>query len=350
MQLSVSTQTLENSAFPAPLQLVTLTNSHGLEVQLSSFGASIWAVNLHGKEAAPIALSVGYQNIEDWATNPYYFGITAGRVANRIGKAEFPLTGNTIKLLANERNNQLHGGPKGLSHCNWDVETIQDDNGVAAIFSITSPDGDQGFPGNLAIELEYRLTEANELILTYNATSDKTTPVCLTNHAYWNLASSKDDGIVGHDLHIHASNILALDGEQIPTGELTKVDNGPFDFKQTKSIGRDIKALDNGYDHFFVMDRDATGPSLQTIAVLTDPVSGRAMEISTTELGVQFYSGNFLDGSHQDAQGNQVNKYHGLCLETHGYPNAVNVSHFPSVMLEPNAKYTQVTVHSFKNL
>lgn len=351
MQLSVSKQVLNHSAFVDEIQLVTLSNSHGLEVILSTYGASIWSVKLYGKEDEPICLSLGYQDIKDWATNPYYFGITAGRVANRIGQAKFPLANNTIKLLANEGHNQLHGGPKGLSHCTWQVKTQQGSDSVAAIFSIISPDGDQGFPGNLTINLEYRLTENNELILSYQAICDQTTPVCLTNHAYWNLASNKLQGILTHELQINASHILALDNEQIPTGELILVEETPYDFKQTKAIFQDIQQLANGYDHYFVMDRTSDDKnSLKTIATLIEPLSGREMEIMTTELGVQFYSGNFLDGSHIDEQGNILHKFHGLCLETHGYPNAVNIGHFPSVMLEANTQYQQITVHKFKNI
>ncbi len=282
MQLSVSKKSLVHAAFADELQLVTLTNSHGLEVVLSNYGASIWSVKLYGKDEQPISLSLGYQDIKDWATNPYYFGITAGRVANRIGKAQFPLAGKTIQLVANEGNNQLHGGPKGLSHCTWQVETLAGNDSVAAIFSITSPDGDQGFPGNLSIQLEYRLTENNELILSYQAVCDQTTPVCLTNHAYWNLASDKQQGILGHELSIHASHFLALDNEQIPTGELILVDDSAYDFKQPKAIATDIKQLANGYDHYFVMDRESDiKNNLQTIAILKDPLSDPTCEKPT---------------------------------------------------------------------
>lgn len=351
MSLSIATQQLTHSAFPAPLELITLTNSHGLEVVLSSYGASIWSVKLYGKEDKAIDLSLSYQNIQDWAINPYYFGVTAGRVANRIGGAIFPLNGQVINLSANEGNNQLHGGPQGLSHCVWQCETKQYSDAVGAIFRIQSPDGDQGYPGNLSVTVEYRLSDSNELTLIYDALSDKTTPVCLTNHAYWNLASDKQNGILGHNLHINANHILALDSEQIPTGELVLVDDTPFDFRQIKSISQDIHQLSNGYDHYFVMAKDIDKtPCLKTIATLIEPISGRELEISTTELGVQFYSGNFLDGTRLDSNGKPLNQYQGLCLETHGYPNAVNIAHFPSVMLEANKPYKQITVHRFKNI
>ncbi|MGE6435441.1 aldose epimerase family protein [Shewanella baltica] len=352
MQLSISTRKLTHTAFPGELHLITLTNSHGLEVLLSNYGASIWSVKLHGKDELPIDLSLSYQNIQDWATNPYYFGITAGRVANRIGGAQFPLNGKHIKLTPNEGSNQLHGGTQGLSHCQWQCQTEQYPDAVAATFTIQSPDGDQGFPGNLLVKIEYRLNENNELTLSYEALSDKTTPICLTNHAYWNLASDKQNGILGHSLQLYSEHILALDAEQIPTGELIQVENTPFDFRQSKPIAQDIHNLENGYDHYFIRESrgDSQSFSLKPIAHLIDPMSGREMEISTTELGLQFYSGNFLDGSHLDNHGQPLTQYRGLCLETHGYPNAVNIAHFPTVILEANALYKQITVHTFKNI
>lgn len=352
MQLSISTQKLTHGAFPGELHLITLTNRHGLEVLLSNYGASIWSVKLHGKEEQPIDLSLSYQNIQDWATNPYYFGITVGRVANRIGGAQFPLNGKAIQLTPNEGKNQLHGGPQGLSHCLWQCQTQQYPDAVTATFMIQSPDGDQGFPGKLLAKIEYRLSENNELTLTYEALSDKTTPVCLTNHTYWNLASDNQNGILGHYLQLHSTHILALDAQQIPTGEFIQVENTPFDFRQFKPISQDIHSLDNGYDHYFIMDRegDSQSFSLKPIASLIDPISGREMEISTTELGLQFYSGNFLDGSHFEHHGQPLTQYRGLCLETHGYPNAVNIVHFPTVMLEANTLYKQITVHKFKNI
>lgn len=351
MQLSISTQKLTHAAFPGELHLITLTNSHGLEVLLSNYGASIWSVKLHDKEAQPIDLSLSYQNIQDWAKNPYYFGITAGRVANRIGGAQFSLNGKHVQLTPNEGNNQLHGGAQGLSHCLWQCETLRYQDAVAASFTIISPDGDQGYPGELVIKVEYRLNESNELTIIYEAKSDQTTPVCLTNHTYWNLASDKQNGILGHSLQLQSKHILALDAEQIPTGELIQVENTAFDFRQPKMILRDIHTLDNGYDHYFVMDKKYSSTSnLNVIANLVDPISGREMEISTTELGLQFYSGNFLDGSHFDNHGQPLIQYRGLCLETHGYPNAVNIDHFPTVILEANTLYKQITVHTFKNI
>lgn len=351
-QLSISEQQLTCDALAAPLKLVTLTNTTGVTVTLSDLGASIWAMTLPNSEQpdnAPIDIVLNYQDLTNWVKNPNYFGVTAGRVANRIGGANFELAGKKIVLAKNEGNNQLHGGPGGVSTCVWSFTTEQDENSVAVIYTLHSADGDQGFPGNIDIELEYRLNEQNELSLTYKATADQTTPICLTNHAYWNIAGTSADDTLGLVLQINADHVLALDEEQIPNGELLPVKGSAFDFNQNKTVGQDIQQLDNGYDHFFVANRE-DDKSLMKIATLCDQASGRTMEILTTELGVQFYSGNFLDGSLMGAHGQPLTKFKGLCLETHGYPNAVNHPHFPSVIIEKGQTYQQTTIHRFCNL
>lgn len=349
-QLNITKQKIENSALAAPLEIITLTNSHGLTVSLSNLGASIWSVTVpeKGDSQTSTELVLNYQDVADWAKNPYYFGVTAGRVANRIGGASFDLNGKTINLMANEGNNQLHGGPGGLSQCFWSFETSQTTDSVAVIYRYHSPDGDQGFPGNMDIELTYRLTNDNELILTYQAVADQTTPICLTNHAYWNIAGSSANDVLGLTLEMPADNVLALNEQHIPTGEFTSVAGNAFDFRQSKPVGQDIQQLDNGYDHYFVLNRD--NQDLISVAKLTDPVSGRAMEILSTEAGIQFYSGNFLDGSHIGIDGNSMTKFKGLCLETHGYPDAVNHEHFPSVIVEKGQVYQQTTIHKFINI
>lgn len=351
-KLSISEQQINNKVLIAPIKLVTLTNSNGLTVTLSNLGASIWSMTLpssKGSTEEPIDIVLNYQDVENWAKNSNYFGVTAGRVANRIGGASFKLAGKTISLAKNEGNNQLHGGPGGISACHWEFETHQDDNSVAVIYRLFSPDGDQGFPGNLDIELEYRLNEQNELSLIYQASADQTTPICLTNHAYWNLAGTSANDILDLELQIHADKVMTLDVEQIPNGDFIYVSNNEFDFNQAKTIGKDIHKLDNGYDHYYIANRENTS-SLMKIASLRDPSSGREMEILTTELGLQFYSGNFLDGSLMGAQGRPLTKFSGLCLETHGYPNAVNHQHFPSVIVNKNEVYRQTTIHRFLNI
>lgn len=351
-QFAISEKKITHTELAAPINLITLTNCHGVNVTLSDLGASIWSVQVpsaSNESDETVELILNYQDISQWRNNPYYFGVTAGRVANRIGGASFDLQGKTIKVQANEGINQLHGGPCGVSTRIWGYETTQDENSVAVVYRLTSKDGDQGFPGNIDIELEYRLNAQNELILNYRAKADQATPICLTNHAYWNLAGTSGNDILALELQLNADNILALDKAQIPTGELLAVKGGAFDFTQAKSVGKDIQQLDNGYDHFYVANRE-NDQSLMKIASLRDPSSGRVMEISTTELGVQFYSGNFLDGSIQGAQHKPLTKFMGLCLETHGYPNAVNHAHFPSIIVDKGKCYQQTTVHRFLNI
>ncbi|MGL1959066.1 MAG: galactose mutarotase [Colwellia sp.] len=349
-KLAIVETQANHSSFSHAIRLVTLTNSHGLTVTLSALGASIWSMTIPAKDkaAAPIDVVLNYQDLSNWLTNPNYFGITAGRVANRIGGASFELAGKTITLAKNEGNNQLHGGPGGISTCMWEFKTEQDENSVAVIYQLRSVDGDQGFPGNIDIELEYRLNENNELSLTYKAVADQTTPICLTNHAYWNIAGTSTTDALGLELQIHADKIIALDEEHIPNGEFINVAGSAFDFNQAKTVGKDIQQLDNGYDHFYIANRE-NDQSLMKVATLHDPVSERTMEILTTELGVQFYSGNFLDGSLMGTQGKALTKFNGLCLETHGYPNAVNHPHFPTIIVEKGDCYQQKTVHRFLN-
>ncbi|MGV2871877.1 aldose epimerase family protein [Colwellia sp. E150_009] len=348
---AITTKQLITPALAAPIEIVTLTNRHGLTVSLSNLGASIMSVVLPEKEGGVATeIVLNYKNTNDWVTNPYYFGVTAGRVANRIGDACFELNGKNIKLTANEGRNQLHGGFGGLSTCFWNVETLQDANGVAAIFRYHSPDGDQGFPGNLDIELEYRLNDENELALNYRAVTDQATPICLTNHAYWNIAGTEAEDVLELVLEMPADHILGLDSEQIPTGEIIPVAEKAFDFRQGKAVGTDIQQLANGYDHYFVINRSDHNKDLMPVAKLTDPVSGRAMEILSTEAGIQFYSGNFLDGSYVGSNDQKLSKFKGLCLETHGYPDAVNHSNFPSVIVEKDTVYQQTTIHRFLNI
>ncbi|MCG9696617.1 aldose epimerase family protein [Shewanella sp. Isolate11] len=349
MQAAISKYNKQDPAFPGEFEVITLTNNQGLKVTLSSFGASIWSVEYTDEQGTTVPLTLGYQNTSDWARNPYYFGVTVGRVANRIGNSAFAIGDTQYSLVSNEGNNQLHGGPGGFSHCIWRCETQTNDDGVSAFFLIESADGDQGFPGNLQAKVEYRLNNNNELIINYHAISDQTTPICLTNHTYWNLSSDELSGILYHKLQIDSDKILALDEQQIPNGEFVPVTGTAYDFREAKLVGADISELDNGYDHYYVIN-NPQDEQLNFIAKLTDEASGREMEILSTEVGVQFYSGNFLDSTHRRESGELINKHQGLCLETHGYPNAVNVEHFPTMIVEKNTPYTQTTVHRFKNL
>ena len=349
--MSVSSRELAHPALGQPIQLITLNNGNGLTATLSTLGAGIWSVTQLDESGIAAELVLNYQDPAQWAVNPYYFGVTIGRVANRIAAAAFELDGKQVKLAANEGANQLHGGPEGLGSRFWQYRTEQQADSVAVIFSCQSADGDQGYPGNVAVEVCYRLNRDNELSIDYYATTDKLTPLSLTNHCYWNLAAKPGADVLGHTLLLNAGHTLEVNQQLVPNGNLLAVAGTAFDFQQAKTIGRDIAQLTNGYDHFFVLNdfaqSHADKQQPQLAAVLTDPGSGRVMDILTTEAGMQFYSGNFLDGSLNGADGLPLSKFAGLCLETHAYPNAVNLPQFPSILITPAQPYRQRTIYRF---
>lgn len=349
--MSVSSRSLVHPALAQPVQLITLDNGNGLKATLSTLGAGIWSVTQLDESGTAAELVLNYQDPAQWATNRYYFGVTIGRVANRIADAAFKLDGKLVKLIANEGRNQLHGGPQGLGSRFWQYRTEQQADSVAVIFSCQSADGDQGYPGNVALEVCYRLNRDNELSIDYYATTDKLTPLSLTNHCYWNLAAKPGADVLAHTLWLNAGHTLEVNQQLVPNGNLLAVAGTAFDFQQAKTIGRDIRQLANGYDHFFVLNdfsqSHAGKQQPQLAAVLSDPSSGRVMEILTTEAGMQFYSGNFLDGSLNGADGVPLTKFAGLCLETHDYPNAVNLPQFPSVLISPAQPYRQRTIYRF---
>lgn len=329
----------------APLRTVTLVNSRGTRVQLCDLGASLLSVHTADRYGHIDNVLLTYADPQHWFDNDWYLGVTAGRVANRIGGAQFRLGEREFHLPANDGENHLHGGPEGLGSKRWEI--VQSESGAAGqsvTFRCESPDGASGYPGNLAVELTYRLGEDNTLALEYSASSDKETPVSLTNHCYWNLAGR--DGILEHELVIYAEKLLELNDQLIPTGRLLDVAGTPVDFRKRKKIGRDIDAWPGGYDNFWVVDEQAD-KALKPIAELTHPASGRSVKIDSSEAGVQFYSGNFLDGSRNRENSSPMQQYAGLCLETHGFPDAVNHGSFPSVIVEPGEEYRQTTIYSF---
>ncbi|WP_082335794.1 aldose epimerase family protein [Rheinheimera sp. KL1] len=343
MGFVVATETLQVAALKRPLQLIQLTNPAGLTVTLSNLGAGLWSVLMpdlvpESGSAEKTELLQNYQDPGHFARNPYYFAVTIGRVANRIGAAAYMQQGKVLSLLANEGPNQLHGGPDGLGSRFWSFDIDQQNDRVSVTFRITSPEGDQGFPGQLDVQLHYTLLAHHELVLEYSAVSDRDTPVSLTNHAYWAIGGVGKGTVLEQQLQLDADFILALDKQLIPTGELVPA-VGAFDFKAGKRIGQDISLLENGYDHYFVLnkDRDLSRPA----ALVRDPVSGRTLQLFTDQSGIQFYSGNFLDGSILGNQGRPIEKYAALCLEPHGYPNAVNKANFPTALLKAGQLYRQ---------
>jgi len=348
------TKTTTSSKFQGtPVDEVTLKNSHGVELHAISYGGIITSLKVLDRAGKPGDVVLGFDKPESyWADPPPpFFGAIVGRYGNRIGKGKFTLDGKPYSLATNNGVNHLHGGNKGFDKVLWAITTKHAPEGSQAIFSRTSKDGEEGYPGNLQVRVTYTLTEKNELIVDYHATTDKATPVNLTQHSYFNLAGEGTGDILGHQLTIDADRYTPVDDTLIPTGELAPVQGTPFDFRQPTAIGaridQDNPQLKNGkgYDHNWVLTRKGTG--LQHAARLTDPKSGRTMDVATTEPGLQFYSGNFLDGTIKGKAGHVYAHRSGLCLETQHFPDSPNKPKFPSTILQPGKAYESRTVFTF---
>src|SRR5262249_31531866 len=313
----------------------------------------ITSIKVPDREGKIGDVALGFDQPEQYWAEPLppFFGAVVGRYGNRIAKGTFTLDGKTYSLAINNPPNTLHGGTKGFDKQVWSVTTKEDGAGSSASFSRTSPDGEEGYPGTLQVHVTYTLTEKNELIVDYHATTDKATPVNLTQHSYFNLAGEGAGTILDHELTIDADRYTPVDDTLIPTGELASVQGTPFDFRKATAIGARIDQgnpqLKNGkgYDHNWVLNR--TGAGLRHAARLRDPKSGRTMDIATTEPGLQFYSGNFLDGTIKGKGGHAYVLRSGLCLETQHYPDSPNKPLFPSTILGPAKTYDSRTVFAF---
>ncbi len=329
------------------VEAYVLTNSHGLKAKIMTYGATLISLEVPDRNGQMADVVLGHSRLEGYLkreTNPY-FGSTVGRYANRIAKGKFILDGVEYRLATNDGPNHLHGGFKGFDRVIWQAEPIKEERAVGIKFRYLSPDGEEGYPGNLECTVTYRLTEDNELRLDYEATTDKPTPVNLTHHSYFNLAGEGEGNILDHELMINAAYYTPVDRELIPTGEISPVEGTPFDFTIPKKIGEDIDQVSGGYDHNFVLKE---GPEAVRLAArLYEPRSGRLMEILTTEPGLQFYSGNFLDGSIVGKSGRPYARHDGLCLETQHFPDSPNQPNFPPTILRPGEKYTSLTIHRF---
>ncbi len=329
-------------------QLYVLTNEHGMQAAITDFGASLVSLKVPDRNGKLGDIITGYDDAQGYASGNYFFGGTIGRYANRIGGAQFKLDGVTYQLAKNDGPNSLHGGRKGFHKVYWDAKDVSKQGLPAVRFTYISKDGEEGYPGNLSAKVTYTLTPKNELKIEYSATTDKETVVNLTNHAYFNLAGTGD--ILGHKLVIHSSQITPVDKTLIPTGEMMPVKGTPFDFNTATAIGDRIKQ-DNeqlkrggGYDHNWVLD-NKTGKLALAVEVY-EPTTGRVMELWTTQPGVQFYSGNFLDGA--KGKGGAVYAYRSaFCLEPQHFPDSPNKPEFPSATLKPSAEYRQSIVLKF---
>lgn len=330
----------------------TLTNRHGMIAKVITYGATLTELVVPDRQGKAANVVAGWDRLEPYL-NPAvpYFGATVGRVGNRIAKAEFTLGGQTYKLAANDGPNHLHGGRKGFDKVVWKGESLPGSEGPAVRFTYVSPDGEEGYPGRLTASVVYTLTDKNELRLDYSATTDKPTPVNLTNHSYFNLAGDGSGDILGHVLMIAADEITAVDERLIPTGELKPVKGTVFDFTTPTPIGDRINKVPInppvGYDHNYVIRRKAADAGLVLAARVTEPKTGRTMEVLTREPGVQFYSGNFLNGTLKNRDGVPYNKHSAFCLETQHFPDAVHHPTFPSTIVEPGKAYRTTTVYRF---
>jgi aldose 1-epimerase len=333
-----------------PVDEYILRNAHGLEMRVITYGGIITSLKVPDRAGHLDDIVLGFDTIDGYLNEPPYFGAIVGRYGNRIANAQFVLNGTTYKLAANNGPNHLHGGVNGFDKKVWDAVPGDTAEGLSVTLTRTSPDGEEGYPGTLQASVRYTLTDKDELVIDYRATTDKATPVNLTQHSYFNLAADGGD-ILDHELTIHASRYTPVDSTLIPTGELAPVQATPFDFQKAAPIGARVDAdnvqLKNGggYDHNWVLDRSAGG--LQPAARLVDPKSGRTLDVATTEPGLQFYSGNFLDGTITGKGGRVYKHRSGLCLETQHYPDSPNHPTFPSTILQPGQTYSSKTVFTF---
>jgi aldose 1-epimerase len=322
--------------------LYTLTNKNGVEVKITNYGATVTSWKTADKDGKISSVVLGFDSLSGYLAKPPYFGAIVGRYGNRIANGSFALNGTTYKLATNNGKNHLHGGVKGFDKVVWNG-TILADSIPSLLLTYVSRDGEEGYPGNLKVIVKYTLTKDDELAIDYSAETDKATPVNLTNHSYFNLSGDVNNSILDHVLEMHASNYTPVDSTLITTGEIKPVAGTPFDFLTAQKIGSRIAQVPGGYDHNWVLDRGGDSTSLQLAAILTDSISGRKLEVYTTEPGLQFYTGNFLDGSFKAANGTPINKNAALCLETQHYPDSPNKPNFPSTILQPGKQYHTVT-------
>lgn len=327
------------------IELFTLTNGKGLRVRIMTYGATVVSLETPDRAGRTADIVLGFDTLEGYlGVNPY-FGSIVGRYANRIAKGRFSLDGITYKLATNNGENHLHGGIRGFDKVVWKAEPVRETGSVGVRLSYLSRDGEEGYPGNLSVTVVYTLTEADELKINYEAITDKPTPVNLTNHSYFNLAGQGEGDILEHELMINADAYTPVDEGLIPTGEILPVKDTPMDFTVLKAIGARIAEVKGGYDHNFVLR--GGGGRLELAAEVYGPSTGRFLEIDTTEPGIQFYTGNFLDGTITGKGGKVYKQHYGFCLETQHFPDSPNQPGFPSTILRPGEKFTSLTVYRF---
>lgn len=324
----------------------------GITVKVITLGGIITAIHTPDRHGQTDDIVLGFEHLEGYLKGHPYFGCITGRYCNRIARGRFTLGDKEYQLAKNNGPHHLHGGNVGFDKVLWQAKEIQRDHAIGLELSRLSPDGEEGYPGNLDVTVRYLLTDHAELVIEYEATTDKTTHVNLTNHTYFNLGGIKGGSILDHELLLNAASITPTDDTLIPTGKIQPVKGTPFDFTDFKPIGRDIAKVGgnpNGYDVNYVINRH-DGPGLPLAAKVRDPKTGRTLEVYTTEPGVQLYTGNFLDGSIVGKGGVAYQKHFGFCLETQHFPDSPNQPDFPTTVLKPGQRYQSKTVYKFGRL
>jgi len=345
-EMSVNKESFGQTSEGREVDLYTLTNSNGLRARITNYGAILVSLEVPDRDGNPADITLGFNSLEGYLDEHPYFGAVVGRYANRIGKARFTLNGVEYELAANNGENHLHGGIKGFDKVVWKLDDLDEDDRSAFVkLSYISEDGEEGYPGNLACCVTYALTEDDELQISYEADTDKTTVVNLTNHSYFNLAGQGTGDVLDHELMIDADKYTVVDEGLIPTGENRSVTGTPMDFTISASIGSRIDQVEGGYDHNYVLK--SGGGSLALCARVYEQTSGRVMEVHTDQPGVQFYTGNFLDGTVVGKGDKIYEKHYGFCLETQHFPDSPNKPDFPPVVLNPGQKYATTTVLKF---
>jgi aldose 1-epimerase len=337
------------------VELYTLTNANGMEVKIMTYGGILQSIKVPDRDGNLANVTLNKASLTDYLDGHPYFGCITGRYANRIARGTFTLDGQMYRLALNNGENTLHGGEVGFDKVIWEATEVTDGDGVGLMLSRTSPDGEEGYPGALTVDVTYTLTDDNEIRIDYHATTDAPTVVNLTNHAYWNLAGEGTGTTYDHELQINGSNFTPVDSTLIPTGEIAAVAGTPFDFTQPHAIGERIRDGSNeqliigqGYDHNYVLDRPSPDDDTMIVAAeVFEPTSGRVLTISTTEPGIQFYSGNFLNGLDVGENGQSYRQGDGFALETQHYPDSPNHPDFPSTVLQPGEEYVTTTIYAF---
>ncbi len=335
------------------IKLYTLKNSQGMVIKVTNYGAIITSIIVPDKNGKLDDVALGYHHLESYinAVDRPYFGAVVGRYGNRIANGAFTIDGQKYELAINNKPNSLHGGIVGFDKVVWDAKLDEANNAIT--LSYLAKDKEEGYPGNLDVKVTYKLTNDNKIEVTYDATTDKATPVNLTQHTYFNLKGEGNGTILDHELMINADQFTPVGATLIPTGQLANVEGTPFDFRKAKPIGRDISqeheqlTFGGGFDHNWVLKKPVQPGQMQLAAEVYEPSSGRVLTVTTTEPGVQFYCGNFLDGRLKGKSGKPYVNRGGFCLETQHYPDSPNQPNFPNTILKPGEKYHTTTTFAF---